>query len=91
MQTVNEFFVGLFPLFQLVEVAMVINNNFLDLFSVRLVYFRYFIQQVHDDLDVLDLFSRFNFSIEGEAVVVGKDWFWIFGHHDHLNLVFYEL
>jgi hypothetical protein len=46
---------------------------------------------VHYYLYVLDLFARLDFTVESKTVVVGKDRFWVFGHHDDSDFILDEL
>jgi hypothetical protein len=56
LQAVDELLVGVVFAFQVVQVAVIVQDYQIDLFQEILVYAWYFLQEVHDDLNVLDLF-----------------------------------
>lgn len=70
---------------------MIIDDDKVNLFSKVLMNAWYFLEEIHDDLNVLDLFPWLDLTIVSETVVEQKDGFRILGHHHHANLVLDEL
>lgn len=70
---------------------MVVSDDFLYLLGVGVVDLGDTSEQIHDDLDVLNLLARLNFAVFGETVLVGEDGLGVFGHHHHAYLVLDEL
>ena len=90
MQAVDQFFVGVFLLLEIHEVLVVVHDDLGDFFLVGLVGFGDEGEEVHDDLDVLDLFAGLDLPVEGEAVLEGEDRLGVFGHHHHPDLILDE-
>lgn len=91
MQAVDQFFVGVLLGLEVAEVLVVLEGDFFDLLVVVLVDPLDLGEEVHDDLDVLDLLPGLDFPVEGEAVLEGEDGFGVFGHHDQFDFVLDEL
>lgn len=91
LQTVDQFLIGVSFGFQLVQVFVVVEDDGFDLLCIVLVHFLDLQQEIHDDLDVLDLFSGLDFAVIGQTVLVQEDGFGVFGHHYHSDLVLDEL
>ena len=65
-------------------------NDAVYFLSVVLVGLGDFVEQAHDDLNVLYFLARLNLAIVGEAVLVEEDRLGVFGHHDRLHFVLHE-
>ena len=91
LKTVYQLFISVISHLELVQILMIVSNNFFYFFTISLMYFRNPTQKIHYNLDVLNLFPRLNLAIKSQTVLIRKNWFRIFRHHYHSYLVLYKL
>ena len=87
LQAVDQLLIGLLPSFEVIQVCMVIKDNAVDLVLVALMDEGDLVEEVYYYLYVFQLLAGLNFTIKGEAVVVGEDGLGVLRHHDNPHLL----
>jgi hypothetical protein len=82
LQAINEVPVGARVHLQIIQEAMVVCHDGLDLAGHLLMYLLQVDQEAHDDLDAFDLFPRLHNSILRLGVLKFKDLFELLGHDE---------
>lgn len=48
-------------------------------------------EKVHNNLNVFYFLPGLYFAVVSEAILIGEDWFGVFGHHNQPNFVLQEI